>query len=417
VMQKGNWNDQQWKLSTHAATAGARLSCRFNGSLGAVHVFTSPAVIATDGSWHQVACVRVGNTVRVQVDGVTVAQQSGQIGSVSSTKPYLIGSKGVAVSDPDQYLGLLDDAFVTRDDGSSPPANRPPTARLDVTCSALSCTFDASTSSDPDGDPLSYAWDFGDGTAAAGSTVDHAYASAGTYLVQVDARDTSGATSVASTTVNVTEATASALAFRGVSGTSINGKAVSPQIPATTQPGDALLLFVSANRSDATLQGPAGWQSLGRQVDDSMQSQVWVRVAQTGDAGSAAPVAISAYTKMTAHVMAYSGANPLTPIASFASIGEARKSTSHTTPVVSASPTSWVVSMWADKSSSTTGWTPPASVTARQYLGTSGSGHVTSLVADSSGPIGGSPAGGLTATASQSGSTATMWTVVLAPAG
>src|SRR5262249_35509437 len=35
--------------------------------------------------------------------------------------------------------------------------------------------------SDPDQDPLSFAWSFGDGTTATGATVSHAFASAGTF--------------------------------------------------------------------------------------------------------------------------------------------------------------------------------------------------------------------------------------------
>src|SRR4051794_10889008 len=62
VMQKGNWTDQQWKLSTHAASGAARLSCRFSGSAGTVHVFPDTPVIPADGSWHQVTCTRTGNT-------------------------------------------------------------------------------------------------------------------------------------------------------------------------------------------------------------------------------------------------------------------------------------------------------------------------------------------------------------------
>jgi 3-phytase len=757
VMQKGNWNDQQWKLSTHTAAGAARLSCRFSGSAGAVHVFTDTPVIPADGSWHQVVCTRSGNTVGVQVDGVTVAQGSGPIGSISTTKPYLIGSKGVTVADPDQFLGLLDDAFVTRDDavdnGTPPPpsgdtatavaetdpvlhsgdaaddtaiwpnptdpsqsvvigndkggaldvydlqghllqrieegffgnvdvrtsvttgavtrdivavyraglrlytidpvtrelanvtdastgsisvptggeglclyqspqsgstyafvisragtiaqyrladddgdglvdatrvrlwsmgsesegcvaddelgrfyiaeedvaiwrygaeptagtssadrvavdrvtsagghltpdiegltlastgpgtgylmasaqgsgtapsyfaaydrgggnalvrtfsvatgaqtdgcertdgisayagdlgdpfaqgvfvcqdganttpgtsgnqdfklvplervvplgpvVNQPPSADLEVVgCSLLTCTFDASGSTDPEGSQLAYTWDFGDATEGDGATVTHTFAQTGTYTVVVEVRDTDGAASVASATVDVTATTTAPLAFRDVSGVNANSTAVAPRVPASAQAGDALLLYVTANRSDVTLQAPSGWQSLGRQVDESMQSQLWVRVAQTADAATSVRVTSPATTKLTAHVIAYSGTSTTSPVSAAVSASETRKSASHTTPVVSASPASWVVSLWSNKSSSTTGWTAPASATVRQFQGTSGSGRVTSLVADSAAPIGTTSAGGLTATASQSGSMATMWTVVLAP--
>lgn len=42
-------------------------------------------------------------------------------------------------------------------------------------------TIDASASYNPSGNPLTYTWDFGDGTQARGITVTHTYAKAGTY--------------------------------------------------------------------------------------------------------------------------------------------------------------------------------------------------------------------------------------------
>jgi hypothetical protein len=52
---------------------------------------------------------------------------------------------------------------------------------------------------DPDGDPLSYSWSFGDGTTAIGSSAQHIYTSAGSYNATVTISD--GALSVNSTVV------------------------------------------------------------------------------------------------------------------------------------------------------------------------------------------------------------------------
>ncbi|MEN3009792.1 MAG: PKD domain-containing protein, partial [Candidatus Bipolaricaulaceae bacterium] len=53
--------------------------------------------------------------------------------------------------------------------------------------------FDASPSSDPDGDPLRYLWDFGDGRTGEGKLVQHAYTKAGEYVVVLTVVDPSGA--------------------------------------------------------------------------------------------------------------------------------------------------------------------------------------------------------------------------------
>ena len=49
--------------------------------------------------------------------------------------------------------------------------------------------FDGRGSSDPDGDSLTYAWDFGDGSVGTGATVSHTYADNGTYAVVLTVSD------------------------------------------------------------------------------------------------------------------------------------------------------------------------------------------------------------------------------------
>ena len=53
----------------------------------------------------------------------------------------------------------------------------------------LAVTFDASASTDPDGTIVSYSWDFGDGAAASGVTINHTFTWAGTYTVTLTVTD------------------------------------------------------------------------------------------------------------------------------------------------------------------------------------------------------------------------------------
>ncbi len=64
--------------------------------------------------------------------------------------------------------------------------------------------FDGSSSSDADGDPLTYAWDFGDGATATGATPTHAYAALGTYTVALVVNDGMVGSAQATTTVSIT---------------------------------------------------------------------------------------------------------------------------------------------------------------------------------------------------------------------
>jgi PKD repeat protein len=65
-------------------------------------------------------------------------------------------------------------------------------------------TFDGTRSTDPDGDALSYVWDFGDGsTPASGATPMHEYATWGTYVVTLTVSDTGGLSATQTTTATI----------------------------------------------------------------------------------------------------------------------------------------------------------------------------------------------------------------------
>jgi PKD repeat protein len=76
---------------------------------------------------------------------------------------------------------------------ADPASGRPP----------LTVRFSAA-GSDPDGDALTYAWDFGDGGVAYGAQATHVYEERGTYTARVTVTDTKGATGTATVQVRVT---------------------------------------------------------------------------------------------------------------------------------------------------------------------------------------------------------------------
>ncbi len=87
--------------------------------------------------------------------------------------------------------------------------NRPPLAAVRATPSngplPLAVNFDASASTDPDADPMSYSWDLnGDGVFgdAFGATTSYTYTTAGTRTVSVRVSDPLGASSVATVKVS-----------------------------------------------------------------------------------------------------------------------------------------------------------------------------------------------------------------------
>ena len=89
------------------------------------------------------------------------------------------------------------------------PPNRRPIAAFSYDAQDPSAgrpfMFHGGASVDPDGWPLTYAWDFGDGTTATGSDSDtrHTYSSEGTYTVTLTVTDIRRATASATTILSV----------------------------------------------------------------------------------------------------------------------------------------------------------------------------------------------------------------------
>lgn len=138
-----------------------------------------------------------------------------------------------------------------------------------------SVTLDASASTDPDGDALEYAWDFGDGTTGTGATPTHTYADNGNYRVTLTVTDPYGAESVATTSVVV-----------------IN---VAPQVAAF---GGALLLPGETYTASGSFADPG--------------SDEWTATVDFGDGAGARPLALSGKGFSLSHTYAAAGTYTVT---------------------------------------------------------------------------------------------------------
>ena len=126
-------------------------------------------------------------------------------------------------------------------------------------------------------------------------------------------------------------------------------------------------------------------------------------------------VPLSGSAKHTLTVAAYRGVDAA-PGLTFARSADTASHAQRVAPGVNVPAGAWVVSYFADKSSTTTSWSSP-STTSRQQVCNADAGRVCSLLADSGGPV---PAGawaGATASTDAPSNKATTWSIVLAPAG
>jgi PKD repeat protein len=122
-------------------------------------------------------------------------------------------------------------------------------------------SVDGSTSSDPDGLISAYAWKFGDGATAAGSTAQHVYAAAGSYTVTLTVTDDKGSTGAVSTITTVTAPPNSAptAAFT----TSVSGLKVTVDGSASSDSDGTVASYAWDFGDGATATGPNAQHGYG----------------------------------------------------------------------------------------------------------------------------------------------------------
>ncbi|QRQ79986.1 LamG domain-containing protein [Glutamicibacter protophormiae] len=159
-----------------------------------------------DGQWHHVAATLSGEGMKLYVDGALRASNP-ESGAEPFNGYWRVGGDRVwGGANSSWFNGDIDEAAVYSRALSQTEINehyalvgapnQAPTADFSVDANGLEVAFDASSSTDPDGSLLDYAWDFGDGEQQSTSTegITHQYASAGTYTVKLIVTDDRGAT-------------------------------------------------------------------------------------------------------------------------------------------------------------------------------------------------------------------------------
>ena len=128
-----------------------------------------------------------------------------------TSQPFADGWTGTAIEEgPDTNLTYVSVGDFSNGSGSVrrivyTPGNGNPIARILANPSSgpgpLAVSFTGSGSTDPDGDPLTYSWDFGDGSTSAEANPSHTY-EAGNYTAQLTVSDGQGGSAFATQAIS-----------------------------------------------------------------------------------------------------------------------------------------------------------------------------------------------------------------------
>ncbi len=412
ITQKGQATTRggQWKIQSPQGIP----SCLFQGVDG--QVATGAKTPLNDDQWHNLTCVLTPSGVTMYVDGELRNRKNGPTGTIDNAMPLTIGGKidcdQLAVT-CDYFSGQIDHLRLSK------AANLAPSAAFTSACSGLTCSFDASGSSDPDGSLTRYLWEFGDGATSTEAAPRHAYSGPGTYTARLTVTDNQAAISRTTQAAEVDGQTpVSPVVPTGSAVTSGSSRYPAVAVPATAQVGDRLVLLLSHNTISRSVGSPAGvgtFSPLGAVTAESMASYAWSTVVREGDVGRAITIPLSGTAKYTLTAASYAGvAAGALPAASLVDLSE---TASRRTPTVDAPQGAWALSYWADRSGTTTAWTADPSVTTRSARCAADGGRICSALADTGAGLPPGPYGSIPASTGIVSDEAVMWTVVLPPVG
>ena len=147
----------------------------------------------------------------------------------------------------------------------------------------LTVDFDGTASSDPEGTPLTYAWDFGDGTISTEQSPSHVYGTSGTFTASLTVSDEGSLTSEAVTTDIAISTTNSAPALAAIGDLSAT----------ETETASYTITATDAEAEDALSFTATGLPTFASLTDNGDRTATLTVSPLTGDVGSYDNITIS----------------------------------------------------------------------------------------------------------------------------
>ena len=138
----------------------------------------------------------------ITVNSTTVESPTSVVANITIAASAVAGPRTVTVVTTTQTVSLVDGFLVA----ATPPPNRNPSASANGPYAGIRgqpMSFSSVGSSDPDGDPLQFSWNFGDGSSITGANPEHTYATADAFTATVTVTDGRGGTASASAVVTI----------------------------------------------------------------------------------------------------------------------------------------------------------------------------------------------------------------------
>ena len=251
-----------WALNTHDQSVIWKRSGAFFGAPaladGLIYVYEDSAIVAYDSTTGEHVFTYngadQGPSYQPIVGENVLFAGGGQV--------YKLGLDHVAATLPAGHYAALGDRVIISAGGSlqawrfpQAQGNKAPVIAANVGPisgdAPLAVTVDATGTLDPDGDPMTYLWDYGDGTTSTSISGGHTYEAGGTYTLTLIVRDDRGGLSTSRWSIAVkSEPVAEDLALSTRKNTPISGT-----LPGTDPDGDLLTFQIVSSPTHGVLTG------------------------------------------------------------------------------------------------------------------------------------------------------------------